>query len=133
MRFDLSRAINDEEYARSLIVKKDVTYDDYIFIISVIYASNIDLNNWIKAFQDDTKLFDLLIKTASVEHCYNWDDAIDEIVDLCKLYNTKTEHRLNKESRDFVSKNISPILIQKLYETNKISLEDVINALNNVA
>ena len=133
MKFNLEKALADEEYARNIVIKGDITYDDYIFILSAMFGSGIDLKIWIDVFQKDEDLFNTLLRDASVIHCYSWEDAITDIMDDCKLVGNKSEFKTNKESREFVKANISPILLKSLYDNQSISLDTVYEALDQAS
>ena len=132
MKFDLEKAIKNEEYSRLIPLNNDILYDDYIFVLSAIYASNINLNLWINKFIEDNKLFYILIKDAQVVHCYDWSEAINYIIDICELnkYNTNTHYRSSFVSRNWVNNNLSPYLLNQLKNNNDISIHDIIFILN---
>ena len=142
MNFNLEKAINDEEYARNILINEDIYYDDYIFILSTIYSSNIDIKYWLQAFQNNEKLFNNLIQFACVSHCLDWEENINDTIEIAKLEKCKNNINLNdsnnynfKEmniSREWVKNNISRKLLTIFKNNNKIEDKDVFNILKNL-
>ena len=133
MKFDLCKAIDNEEYARSIQINDNVCFDDYIFVFSAMYASNINFNLWIEVLQNNEKLLDLLLSSASAEHCLDWHEAIEDIMDLCDIKKVNITFKTNKIARDYINVNVSPVLLQRLHDNHKLSLNDVVDALKMVA
>lgn len=133
MKFNFEKAVKNEEYARRILIDENLElyYDDYIFILSIIYASNINLEVWLNKFKENKNLFNLLLNSASIIHCEDWSDAINDILDMSKIINNDNNFKNNKESRNWVSENVSPNLLKIFYENDDITTEDVVNALSD--
>lgn len=129
--FDLNKAINDDEYASNIFIDENIYYDDYIFVLSTIYASNIPINKWVEVYEKDNEKLRLSIITANVSHCLNWDENIEDEINACNLnkYKFNKEFKSMNESREWVKNKISPILLPILKEKDYITIKDVINTL----
>ena len=132
MLFDLTKALQDEEYARDLKVGK-YEYDDFIFLLSAIYASNVSLSVWAGRFSEDNALLKTLISSCQVIHCQSWEDAICDIADYAGVRIDNSEFKSNKASREWVKERVSPRLLNLLYTYDNITERDVIDTMREVA
>lgn len=135
MKIDIDRALKDEEYARNIPVDEEGNlYDDYIFIFSVIYASNIPLDKWYEKFKNDDRLFGKILSFAQVDHCLNWDEAIKEEIDSCGLCEFENDNGFNGvlKSREFVQANITPFMLKKLIDNDKITNGDILEVFKSI-
>lgn len=130
---DVERFKEVSEYDESDLYH--TSYDDFIFVISVIYASNIDLNIWIRKLETDTDFLKYNIMDASVVHCLDWLYAIEDIIDFANdssiPIDPKMRYKDSYQSRIWVNDNITPILIPILDNTGTITNDDVIKALKS--
>ena len=127
-RFNLEKALLDEEYARNIVVSGEALYDDYIFVLSAIYASNTCISEWITKFKNHRGLFTSLIESAQVVHCYSWEDAVQDIADYCDIC-VSIPIKQSLESRNYVKEHISPYLLKVLHG-RILTEDDVIYALS---
>lgn len=135
MKFDLNKAINDEEYARSISITEisgcDICYDDYIFILSALYASGISFDVIISKLQSDEEIFKTLLYSASVIHYQDWYDAVCDVLSLCKLELNLNEKEIKSsyDSRKWIRENVSPTLLKILHKRGSIEVNEVIYTL----
>lgn len=72
-------------------------YNDIIFTLSCIYASNIPLEFWIKEFEKSFKnnrntngtsydILQALLETASLTHCLDFEEAVIETIQCTSQY-----------------------------------------------
>ena len=106
---DFKLALKDEEYARDIVIdkRKSIIYDDYIFVLSAIYASNIPLKDWIKKYKENNSLLTVEFECAQVTHCYSWENAILDIVETANLLlPNNAKFKGITESRNWVQKTL---------------------------
>ena len=128
MKFNYEKALNDEMYSMCIPVGKN-DYDDYIFIISCIYGSNISLDKWIQKIKDNPDIFKSQLYLASVIHCNNWNNAILEIAENYSINCENNNFKSSRESRNWVQQNITPILLKFLLKNGEITIDNVIYVL----
>ena len=126
MAIDYKRATRDEEYARYIKVD-GIEYDNYIFIISAMYATT-KIDEFIGIIKHDNALFKTLLNDAEVIHCQSWSEAIKEIGYRCNVSLDASKFKCSKDSREWVSKNITPAL----FNSETLTFEKVIELLSNL-
>lgn len=139
VKFNLEKAIKNEEYAKNILINeiRNIYYDDYIFALSTIYGSNINLKLWIQKFNEDPCLFDFLVDQSFINHCLNWNEAVIENIDNARLYehisfdSSIKDFKTHYESRKWVIENLSSYLLKTLYYNQTITSNDIIQILNN--
>lgn len=123
----------DEEV--SYISVNGVEYDDYIFILSAIYAANIGGKVWAKRLEEEPKLWKELLFFAPVIHCMDWRDAIEDVIDLADLEHVpydRSRFKSHYESRNYVIEHITPILMEEFRVCNEIRLPTIISVLSEI-
>ncbi len=133
--FNMTRALSDEEYARRISIDKkdEIHYDDYIFVLSTIIASNINLEHWCDALNREENRFESLVRYAAVDHCLDWNEAVKSSISHYNLnIYDNGQYRTTMESRRIVENKITPILLKKLEYNGTISNNDILFALRNI-
>lgn len=129
---DYERALNDEPYAMWIPIdeEKNICYDDYIFVLSSMFASKIPLNMWHDYLKSNPKEIYNFVELASVEHCLNWNEAVSDYILFADLSNFDTKDYMDiNEARDLVKINMTPFLLRKFIDNKKITNDDVLCAL----